>query len=113
MTSWNRGAERMFGYDADEMIGGPIAVLALRGREDEMPAILARIRDGERVEHFETERRHKNGAGVLVSLSVSPIHNARGAVVGASKVARDISASRQATDALKFAKRDCRNSIWS
>ncbi len=104
VTSWNRGAERMFGYVADEMIGGPIAVLALPGREDEMPAILARIRAGERVEHFETERRHKNGASVLVSLSVSPIHNARGEVVGASKVARDISAARQASDALKLAQ---------
>lgn len=104
VTSWNRGAERMFGYVADEMIGGPIAVLALPGREDEMPAILARIRAGERVEHFETERRHKNGTSVLVSLSVSPIHNARGEVVGASKVARDISAARQASDALKLAQ---------
>jgi two-component system sensor kinase FixL len=104
VTSWNAGAERMFGYTAGEMVGGPISRLAIAGREDEMPAILERVRRGERVEHFETERRHKDGSTVFVSLTVSPIHDEVGRVIGASKVAKDISGARRSAEALQLAQ---------
>jgi two-component system, LuxR family, sensor kinase FixL len=100
VTSWNGGAERIFGYTADEIVGRPISLLAVPGREDEMPGILEKLRGGERVDHFETVRRHKDGSTRIVSLSVSPIHDASGAVVGAAKVARDITAVRQAAKLL-------------
>lgn len=96
VTSWNRSAERLFGYAAAEMIGRPIAVLAAPGREDEMSAILARIRRGERVDHFDTVRRRKDGTLVEISLTVSPVRDAQGRIVGASKVARDITERRRA-----------------
>lgn len=95
VTSWNRAAERLFGYRADEMIGQPIAILAAPGRETEMPEILARIRRGERLEHFETQRRHKDGHPVDISLSVSPILDDAGRVIGASKIARDITEQKR------------------
>jgi PAS domain S-box-containing protein len=98
VTSWNRAAERLFGYAAEEMVGRPIAVLAAPGREDEMPAILARIRRGERVDHLETVRRRKDGRLVEVALTVSPVRNRQGRVVGASKVARDITGRRAAEE---------------
>ena len=90
VTSWNRAAERLFGYAAEEMIGQPIAVLAAPGRENEMPAILERIRRGGRVEHYETVRRRKDGTLVAIALTVSPVRDEAGRVVGASKIARDI-----------------------
>jgi PAS domain S-box-containing protein len=96
VTSWNRAAERLFGYAAAEMIGQPIARLAAPGREAEMPAILARIRRGERVDHYDTVRKRKDGTLVEVSLTVSPVRDARGRIVGASKVARDITERRRA-----------------
>ena len=104
ITTWNRGAERIFGYSADEMVGQPIALLAAAGHEDEMPALLQRLRRGERVDHFETVRRHKDGSDVLVSLTVSPIYDDSGEIAGASKIARDITAARRAADALKLAE---------
>jgi PAS domain S-box-containing protein len=90
VTSWNKGAERIFGYTADQMIGRPISLLAPPDRADEMPAILERIKRGERVEHFESVRRGKDGRLVNVSLTVSPILDFSGKIVGASKIARDI-----------------------
>lgn len=95
VTSWNRAAERLFGYAAEEMIGRHISVLAAPGREDEMPMILARIRRGERVDHFDTLRRRKDGSLVEIALTVSPVRDRRGRIVGASKIARDISARRR------------------
>ena len=95
VTSWNRAAERLFGYTAEEMIGRPIAVLAAPGREDEMPMILERIRRGERVDHYETLRRRKDGSLVEISLTVSPIRDQRGRIIGASKIARDITERRR------------------
>lgn len=96
VTSWNAGATRMYGYAAEEMIGQSIRKIIppeLQGDEDE---ILARIRRGERIEHFETVRVAKDGRRIDVSLTVSPIHDAVGRVVGASKVARDISERKRA-----------------
>ena len=96
VTSWNGAAERLFGYTAADIIGRPVALLAPAGRESEMPAILERIRRGERVDHFETVRRRKDGTLVEVSLTVSPIRDARGRLAGASKIARDITERRRA-----------------
>ena len=90
VTSWNRAAERLFGYAAAEIQGRHIFVLAAPGHEAEMPAILERIRRGERVDHFETAWRRKDGSLVDVSLTVSPIRDRSGAIIGASKIARDI-----------------------
>jgi PAS domain S-box-containing protein len=100
ITSWNRGAERIFGYTAAEAIGRPVAMLAPPDRADEMPAILARLKQGERVEHFDTARRVKDGRLVPMSLTMSPIKDEDGEVVGASKIARDISERKRAEEAL-------------
>lgn len=89
-TSWNRGAERIFGYSADEIIGRSTSVIAGAEQDDEMPGILARIARGERIEQFQGLRRTKSGKLVDVSITVSPIYDELGRIVGASKIARDI-----------------------
>ncbi|HTS78432.1 MAG TPA: PAS domain S-box protein [Bryobacteraceae bacterium] len=97
ITSWNKSAERLFGYTAQEAIGKTIAELLIpEDRQDEEPDILARLRQGERVDHFETLRRRKDGSLFAVSLTISPIKDAQGKIVGASKVARDISERKRA-----------------
>ena len=96
ITNWNRGAERLFGYTTDEAIGKPIAMLVPLDRPDEEPGILKRIRQGERIEHYETIRRRKDGSLVEISLAVSPIRNREGRIIGAAKIARDITERRQA-----------------
>ncbi|MDX6405346.1 MAG: hypothetical protein QOH70_2801 [Blastocatellia bacterium] len=101
ITSWNRGAERLFGYTAAETIGQPISILIPAERLNEEPNILKRIRRGERIEHYETIRRHKDGTLLDISLTVSPIFDARGRIVGASKIARDISARKRTEAELK------------
>ena len=101
VTSWNKAAERIFGYTAAEMIGQSILRLAVPGYGDEMTEILNRIQRGEGIDHYETIRRHKNGATLHVSLTVSPIYDADGQLIGASKVARDITAAKRAEAALK------------
>ena len=98
VTSWNQGAERIFGYTAEEMVGTPLARLAPPDRPNEVPSILAAIRRGERVEHYETERIRKDGQRVQVSLSISPIRDAAGNVIGASKIARDVTERRRADE---------------
>lgn len=98
ITSWNRAAERLLGYTATEAIGRHISMLAPTGREGEMTEILRRIRRGEQVDHFDTIRRRKDGQLVNVSLTVSPIRNAAGEIVGASKIARDITARKAAEE---------------
>jgi PAS domain S-box-containing protein len=90
ITHWNRGAERIFGYTADEIVGRPVTVLIPPERQDEEPMILGRLRRGERVDHFETVRCRKDGERVDISLTISPIKDHTGNVVGASKIARDI-----------------------
>jgi PAS domain S-box-containing protein len=90
VTSWNAGAERVFGYNAAEMIGKPIQILVPPERYNEEPGILERIRRGEYIEVYETVRRRKDGRLINVSLTVSPIKTADGRVIGASKIARDI-----------------------
>jgi len=96
ITSWNKGAERIFGYTADEVIGKPVTILIPPGHEDEEPAILTRLRAGERIEHYETVRVRKDGRLIDISLTVSPIRGPKGKIVGASKIARDISDQKQA-----------------
>jgi PAS domain S-box-containing protein len=96
ITTWNGGAERMYGYPADEAIGKPVAMLVPPDRAGEDIRILADILAGERIGHYETERVRKDGTTLTVSLSVSPIHDAAGAVVGASVIGRDVSERREA-----------------
>lgn len=96
ITSWNPGAERIYGYRAGEVIGKPISMLAPEDRVDEIPAILEKIRRGERVEHFESVRVTKDKRRVDVSITVSPVRNAQGNIVGASAIARDITSIQQA-----------------
>jgi PAS domain S-box-containing protein len=103
VRSWNRGAERIFGYTADEIIGRHISTLAVPNHADEFPDILERIRRGERVDHYQTKRRAKDGTIVLVSLTVSPVRDATGRIVGASKVARDITERERQELALRDA----------
>jgi PAS domain S-box-containing protein len=104
ITSWNQGAERIFGYTAVEAVGRPVAMLAPPDRADEMPEILARIRRGERVEHFDTVRRARDGRLIPIALTVSPVKDEDGRIVGASKIARDISERRRAEAALREEK---------
>jgi two-component system sensor kinase FixL len=101
VTSWNKAAERTFGYTAEEMIGQSILRLAVPEHGDDMIDILNRIRRGERIDHYETTRRHKNGTILQISLSVSPIYDSDGRLIGASKVSRDITAAKNAEMTLK------------
>ena len=98
IESWNAGAERIFGYTANEAIGQPVQMLIPPDRFDEEPEILNRIRRNERIEHYETVRRRKDGSLVDISLTVSPIMDADGRVIGASKIARDITERRKAQE---------------
>jgi len=90
ITSWNKGAERIFGYRSEEIVGKPIIVLIPPERHAEEPTILERIRRGERVDHYETVRQRKQGELIDISLTVSPIKSSEGTIIGASKIARDI-----------------------
>jgi PAS domain S-box-containing protein len=109
VTSWNPAAERLFGYSANEVIGRHISILAAPGHEDEMPAILERLRSGQKVERYETVRRRKDGSSVDVSLTVSPIRDEAGRIIGASKIARDITAHKRAEAALRDSEERFRN----
>jgi PAS domain S-box-containing protein len=96
ITSWNAGARQMYGYEADEIIGRNISVLMKSKRRDELPAILQRVGQGEQIRHYETERLRKDGTTVDVSVSISPIRDRAGAIVGASTVTRDITDRKRA-----------------
>jgi PAS domain S-box-containing protein len=100
VTSWNQGAERLFGYAADEIVGQSIRVLIPPDRQHEEAEILARLSRGERIDHYETVRRKKNGQLCEISLTVSPIRDAEGRLLGASKIARDITEQKRAQRAL-------------
>ena len=101
VTHWNQGAEHIYGYTAQEMIGRPISMLAPKEREDEIPAILEKIRNGRRVEYFESVRVTKDKRSLHVSISVSPIHDVDGKVVGASTIARNITGQKKIEDELR------------
>jgi PAS domain S-box-containing protein len=101
VTSWNPAAQRLFGYAPEEIIGRHISALAAPGHEDEMPSILDRIRRGEKVERYDTVRRRKDGSLIDVALTVSPIRDEVGQVIGASKIARDITERKRAEAALR------------
>jgi PAS domain S-box-containing protein len=96
IQTWNRGAERLFGYQAEDVIGKPITILIPADRQDEEPEILNRVRRGERIVHYETVRQRKDGGLLDISLTVSPVEDADGRIIGASKVARDITERRRA-----------------
>jgi PAS domain S-box-containing protein len=106
VTSWNHGAERLFGYPAREIIGQSITILLPPERLNEEPDILERVRRGERIEHYETIRRRKDGKLLEISLTVSPIQDADGKVIGASKIARDITEQKQAERELERAHKE-------
>lgn len=101
ITSWNKGAERLFGYTVPEAVDRLITILIPPDRLQKEPGILERIRRGESIEHYETVRRRKDGALLDISLTVSPITDARGRIVGASKIARDITERKRMEDSLR------------
>jgi PAS domain S-box-containing protein len=98
ITSWNNGAQRIFGYTAAEVIGKPINILIPPDRDDEEPVILAQVRRGERIDHYETVRMRKDGSRVDISLTVSPVKTPEGRIIGASKIARDISERKRSQE---------------
>ena len=104
IMSWNRGANRLFGYTAEEVIGKSITILMPAERISEEAGILERIRHGERIEHFETVRRRKDGTLVDIALAISPITDTRGRIVGASTIARDITDRKRSEEALRRLK---------
>jgi PAS domain S-box-containing protein len=103
INSWNKAAERLLGYAAEEAIGKPITMLIPPDRHSEETGILEKIRRGERIEHFETIRVTKNGDPINISLTISPVLNERGEVIGASKIARDITEKRKSEEQLRRA----------
>jgi PAS domain S-box-containing protein len=105
IQTWNAAAERLFGYSPEEAVGQPITILFPPDRMDEEPGILARIRGGERVDHFETVRRRKDGSLIDISLTISPIRDGEGGIIGASKIARDITERRLAQARLEESER--------
>jgi PAS domain S-box-containing protein len=111
ILSWNRGAERLFGFSSEEAVGRPVTIVIPLDRRDEEPAILEKIHRGERIEHFETVRQRKDGSFVDISLTISPIRNSRGDIIGASKIARDITELRKARDRQRLLLREMSHRI--
>src|SRR5262249_13327155 len=108
ILSWNKGAERLFGYAAEEVIGKSIMIVIPPDRADEETRVLESVRRGEKIDHYETVRRGKDGVLVEISLTVSPLRDKAGKVVGASKIARDITERKRAEQALAEAGRQQR-----
>lgn len=106
IASWNKGAERVFGFPAEEAIGRPITIVIPEDRQDEETEILRRIRRDEPIDHFETIRRRKDGRQIVVSLTISPVKNADGKVIGASKIARDITEQKQSHEQIATLARE-------
>ena len=98
ITNWNKSAERIFGYTPEEVIGKHITIIIPADRHNEEPSILARMRRGERIDHYETVRQRKDGSLVDISLTVSPVKDDAGRIIGASKIARDISERKRAQE---------------
>jgi PAS domain S-box-containing protein len=117
ITSWNSGAESIYGFSAEEVVGRPISILIPPGQVDEVPGVLERIKRGEGIHHYETVRKRKDGRVIHVSVSISPVKNKQGQIIGASTIARDITtemASRkQAEDKLSAASQYARSLIES
>jgi PAS domain S-box-containing protein len=109
IASWNKGAERIFGYTSEEAVGKPVTILIPQELHDKETTILARLRRGERIEHYETVRRHKHGHVLNISLTISPIVAADGTIVGASKIARDITDRKRAEARLQQQTRRLEN----
>lgn len=105
ITSWNAGAERMYGYTADEIIGQPVSILVPPDRPDDVNSIMGRILAGESVDHYETVRQHKDGSTRYVTLTISPIRDRKGEIVGASTIARDMTSRRLAEEALRASEK--------
>jgi PAS domain S-box-containing protein len=111
ITSWNQGAERLFGYTGEEVIGKSVTILIPPDRQEEEPAILARIHRGERIEHYETIRQRKDGGLVEISLTVSPVRNSEGRIIGASKIARDITEQKRAEERQRLLLREMNHRV--
>jgi PAS domain S-box-containing protein len=111
IKTWNHGAERLFGYQAEEIVGKPVTTLFPEGHEDEEDRILARIKNGDRVESFETTRQRKDGTLIPVSLTISPVRDATGRIVGASKIARDISAAKESEQRIRMLMREVNHRV--
>ena len=105
ITSWNRGAHRMYGYEPDEVIGKNISILTSKDRPDEIPSILDRIKRGEHITHYESVRVTKDSRHLNVSISISPIRDGGGVIVGASAIARDVTEQKRAEDHLRQAQK--------
>ena len=106
IATWNKGAERLFGYLEQEAVGKPVTMLIPEQHRDEETRILERIRSGERIDHFETVRRRKDGSLISISLSVSPIADGLGRIVGASKIARDITEQKRREEQIGLLARE-------
>jgi PAS domain S-box-containing protein len=106
IQSWNKGAERVFGYTAEEAIGQPITIVIPQNRLNEERMILTRIRRGERIDHFETIRQRKDGSLIVISLTVSPVKNVAGKIIGASKIARDMTEQKRAQEQVAILARE-------
>jgi len=111
ITSWNQAAERMFGYSAEEAIGQSILMLIPEHLQGEETDIIARVRSGERVASFETTRKRKDGSLIAVSLTVSPIRASNGEIVGASKIARDISGAKESERRIRLLMREVNHRV--
>jgi PAS domain S-box-containing protein len=104
IVSWNKGAEKIYGYQAEEVLGHSIAILVPPGKPNELPGIMKQLRSGQRIESYETTRVHKDGHFIDVSVTISPVKDKAGKVVGASVVARDITKHKQAEAALRLSE---------
>jgi PAS domain S-box-containing protein len=102
IVSWNKGAERLYGYTTKEIVEKPLSILIPPDHPDELPEIMERLKRGEHIEHFETKRLRKDGSKVDVSLTISPVKGTDGKIIGASKIARDITARKQAEQTTRF-----------
>ena len=101
IRTWNRAAERIFGYTAEEAIGQPVSMLAAPGRADDFVDILDHIRNGKHIEHYQSQRKTKDGRIIDVALTVSPVRDEAGSIIGASKIARDITERKRAERAAR------------